>query len=405
MPRGTGASAARLRPWERPEDWIWAFFPGLVWRRAPALGLVLSDGGWLRGVPGLGLAAPAVAFLLGLWRGGFRPADQVTYSYSLTWLCLFLVLALAGCGIGVSLWLGFVVGDLMFFGHPPLAPFGQPVSVWDQVSQFVVPHLISYLLLAVLLVGAPLAALLARGSVAGLLAGAAPGVRAGFGAAAAAVAAGLHAGLWTQAFPLLVRPLWTWRERLSNPDADAIVPVQEHLWLVGLVAGAAAAGWAVLAFRGLARIVGRRYQPIAAVPSAAPPNPVRLGVGAVLRAGLTTLLLAGLIPDYWRGVAAFAVLTAVFLAQVATVPWAIRLVLAAAVAWAVAYLIGRTTYQTLFGQVTVVTADDFAPLLYAAVAATACIALLLPATRPDRESAGPVPGAGAPEGHAGSERP
>jgi hypothetical protein len=269
------------------------------------------------------------------------------------------------------------------------------------VSGFLVPHVISYLLLAVLLVGTPLVALLARGSVAGLLSGAAPGPRAGFGAAAAAVAAGVHAGLWTQAFPLLIRPLWTWRERLSRPDADAIVPVQDNLWLVGLVAAAAAAVWAVLAFRGLARITGRRYQPVAADPRAdssdAPPGPVRPAAGAVLRAGLTTLLLAGLIPDYWRGIVTFAVLTAVFIAQVvvlpglspvrwwtSTVPWAVRLVLAAAVAWVAAYLIGRTAYRTLFGRVTVVTADDFAPLLYAAVAATACVALLLPAVRPDR---------------------
>ena len=103
-----------LAPWRsamvRTEDQLWAFLPGRIWPRAPTLGLMSADGGWLRARSGWGLAVPIVAFLLGFYRGGWRPVDQVTYGYSLTWICILLAVALAGCGVALWLWLGFVVG-------------------------------------------------------------------------------------------------------------------------------------------------------------------------------------------------------------------------------------------------------------------------------------------------------
>ena len=91
---------------------------------------------------------------------------------------------------------------------------------------------------------------------------------------------------------------------------------------------------------------------------------------------MTTLLLAGLIPSVWQGLASFVVLFVAFTAQLlllprtpaarwwtAKLPLGLRLAIAAAVAWLVAWQIGRTAYQTTFG-ITVITAKDFAPLLY-----------------------------------------
>lgn len=58
-------------------------------------------------------------------------------------------------------------------------------------------------------------------------------------------------------------------------------------------------------------------------------------------------------------------------------PFGIRLVLAAVLGWLVAWLIGRTAYVVALGG-TIITAQDFTPLLYAAVAAIVCMSLLLP---------------------------
>jgi hypothetical protein len=375
----------------RLEDQLWAFVPGRIWPRAPGFGLALADGGWLRAVPRLGLAGPVVTLLVGLFRGGWRPPAEVTYTYSLAWTCLLIAVALAGCGLAAWLWIGFVLGDLLVFQHPPVGSFFHPATPWNWLVEFLLPHLISYLLLAVLLLGTPLVALLARGTVTGLLAAASKQTRITAGVVAAAVGAAVQAALWTQAYPLLVRPLWTWRTQLNRPDPAAITPIQQHALLVGTVAALAAAGWAYASFHGLDRIRGRRYQPIAAWV----PAPTRRGwpwrvAGALLRAGLTTLLLAGITPDLARGVLTWCVLVAAFCAQTLVVPglpparwWAlrvpfgIRLVLAAVLGWLVAWLIGRTAYVVALGG-TIITAQDFTPLLYAAVAAIVCMSLLLP---------------------------
>jgi hypothetical protein len=397
----------------RVEDGLWAFLPGRIWPRAPAVGLALSDGGWLRAIRGMGLAGPAAALLVGLWRGGWRPAGEVTYSYSLSWLCLLLALSLGGCGLAAWLWTGFVLGDLLVFEHPPVGSFFEPATPWTWLVEFWLPHLIAYLLLAVLLLGTPLIALLARGTVGGLLAAVSKQTRVVAAAAAAALTAGVHAGLWTQAYPLLIRPLWTWRAHGGGPDAAAITPIQQHALLLGGVAAVAAGVWAYASFQSLDCISGRRYQPVAAWPTAAPRRGrVARIAGALLRAGLTTLLLAGITPDLAHGVLAWGVLAVAFSVQTLVLPglpparwWAlrvpfgIRLVLAAALGWLVAWLIGRTAYLTAFGTA-IVTAPDFAPLLYASVAAIGAMSLLLPpvdtteaSSDARRPGAGPAAGA------------
>jgi hypothetical protein len=385
----------------RTEDALWASLPGRLWPRVPGLALLLADGGWLRARRGLGLVVPLLAFLLGLWRGAARPAAELTYGYSVVWLLVLLVVALIGSAVAAWLLLGFVLGDLFFFDHPATGFFFDQPSLWDSARQFLVPHLLSYVLLAVLLMGTPLVALLARGSVSGLLAQAPWRLRVGLAAAAAAVVAGLQAGLWTQAYPLLIRPLWTWHERLRAPDVAGIAPIQENPIWVGLVAGLAAAGWAVLSAAGLRRITGHRHQPVAR-PRTAGPRPSAWSVaGALVKAALVTLLLAGIVPVWWQGLLAAAVLFLAFLAQglllpltpaarwwTARLPAVLRLAVAALVAWLVAWQIGRTAYDVTFGQ-TRITTQGFDPLLWAVVGAVAAMALLMPAVRDrPRESGG-----------------
>jgi hypothetical protein len=112
-------------------------------------------------------------------------------------------------------------------------------------------------------------------------------------------------------------------------------------------------------------------------------------------------------------VVAAAVLSAAFLAQrlllprtaaarwwTAKLPAVLRLAIAAAVAWLVAWQIGRTAYEARFGSTAILT-ENFDPLLWAVVAATACMALLLPAVPAGAGGAGGGSGASgtaAPDG-------
>ncbi len=387
-------------------DRLWVTLPERAWPRSPALGLLLADGGWTRAIPFAGLVGPAAAFTLGLARGGLRPGAETTYSHSLPWLIAFLVVALAGAAFGFWTWTGFVVGDLVIFDVPPSSRFGQE-HVYDRLIHTFLPHLVSYVLLASLLIGTPLLALLARGSVRGLLSRSGTGTRETAGALAAGLVAAVQAGLWTQAFPLLVRPLWTWHRTGELPPAAEIVPVQQHMVLFAAVAFAAAAAWSVAAHACIARIAGRVPQPAAAAPRAGRPGgSLGHARAAILKALLLTLLLGGLVPGLVHGVAAFVALATAFWLQTAVLPqharwWtervpaAIRVAIAVAVSWTVAYVIGSSAYVDSSGSRRVV-ATDFGPLLFASVGAITVMALLLPGRAPSRPPSRPEPtGAGS----------
>jgi hypothetical protein len=214
----------------------------------------------------------------------------------------------------------------------------------------------------------------------------------------AALGAALNAALWTQAYPLLARPVWVWNPSFGAPDRDGIAPVQTHPWIFAAAAAVAAASWGLIAERTLrARIIGRRYQPV--VPAARLTTPSIGGAaGMALKAGFVVLLLGGLVPTYGHAILAFTILFAAFLAQrfvlprtaaarwwTTRLPLVFRLAIAAAVAWLVAWQISRAAYESVFGT-TVITARSFAPLLYASVAAIAVMTVLMPVGGPPRQS-------------------
>lgn len=383
----------------RLADVLWSRWPAWLWSRSPAAGLMAADGGWLRAIPGFGPGAPVAAALLGLWWGAIRPAGQVTYSSSTTILLTMMGVALLGCGVALWLWVGFVVGDLVFFAHPALAQATERPKPWDLIVQFLVPQSLSYLLLAVLLLAVPLTALVARGAVRGVLRPRSRGAAVLAAPLAAAVGAGVQAAAWSQSFPLLIRPLWIWRGR--SPVANAIVPVQEHRWWFALVAGGVAGLVGLVAPLAQQRLGGRR--PLVVVTGArrqevGVAQTRKAAVAAVARAVAATLLLAGLIETWARATAVFAVLLAAFVFQarfaavtpfgrwwLSRVPLGLRLLIAVIVAGATAWLVGRRTVESSSG-VTRIVADDFGPMLAASVLAIAVVALLLP--RPvEREEA------------------
>jgi hypothetical protein len=293
--------------------------------------------------------------------------------------------------------------------HDQVPPFSN-VSLLGLVPRVAAPLLLSYLLLATLLVGTPLLALVARGTVTGLLSRTAARTRVVAGVSTAAVTAAVSAGLWTQAYPLLIRPVGVWGPFYGGPTRAGIEPVQGYWWAFALVAAIAAAGWAWLAEGSLrTRIIGRRFQPV--VPPAIRRSPTISGGAVLMRAGLVLLLLGGLVPGWGHAAIAFAILSGAFLLQnlllprtraarwwTARMPVGVRLVVAGLVGWLLAWQIGRTAYDTFLG-ITVLSTDSFAPLLYASVVAIAGMAVLMPAGVP--QPGGPSE---PPEASAGDQR-
>lgn len=392
---------------QRGEDWLWATLPGTTWPRSPVLGMTLSDGGWLRAWPGAALAVPAIALLLGLYRGGFRPADQQTYSYSLVWILVLVMTAAAGCAIGLWILGGFVVADAVLFDHT--SSYYGTVTPWTWISGSIAPRLVSYVLLALLLVGVPFTALIVRGCVYGVLRRTPAAVV--LASIAAGLAAAVQAAAWSQAFPLLIRPMWTWSHH-GTPPTEAIAPVQQHPLIIGTVAGVATGCLAWLSFLSLVRLGGLRLQPVPFAERARSRVPV---AGPVLRAVVSTLLLAGLIDSYRNGAIVFVVLLLALCAQawligrlppmrwwIGHVPMVLRLLAALVVAWLVAWRIGRTAVTSYPFGGSIITASTFSPLLYGCVAAIAVTALLLP--RPPPPAAAP-PSSGQPDPKASPDRP
>jgi hypothetical protein len=204
-------------------DTIWVTVPQRVAKRWPAGGAVLADGAWLRVVPAAAVIGPIVAFALGFWIGGFRDETYETYTYSVGLLCILTLPACFGAGLGFASLAGYVLGDLFLFDHHVGAdtfPDGL-----DHLTRWLVPLLVTYLLLAILLVGAPAIGAAFRFQVQRVLKGQPPGVR--FVAATAANVAGvvLTAWSWISVMPVLIRPPWLWAD-LGQPT-DPFLDLQD----------------------------------------------------------------------------------------------------------------------------------------------------------------------------------
>src|SRR5262249_9303787 len=129
----------------------------LWWRRLPVLGRrasatladVLADGLYLTAWPTAGALGPPLAFLLGLLLGWWRFAPGATFTFSITVMALMLVVSQLSVSLGVWLWLGYAVGDFFLFHWDTGTSYEK---AWERLLYVRVPLLISYALLALLLV-------------------------------------------------------------------------------------------------------------------------------------------------------------------------------------------------------------------------------------------------------------
>lgn len=215
-------------------DTIWVTVPQRVGKRWPAAGALLTDGSWLRVVPVAALVAPIAAFALGFWIGGFRDETYETYTYSVGLLCVLALPACFGAGLGFASFAGYVLGDLFLFDHRVGA--NEFPDGLDHLTRWLVPLLVTYLLLAILLLGAPAIGAAFRFQVLRVLKGQPAGVR--FVAATLANVGGvvLTAWSWISVMPVLIRPPWLWAD-LGQPT-DPFIDLQDIgnnlVWFMGV---------------------------------------------------------------------------------------------------------------------------------------------------------------------------
>ncbi|HEX2084558.1 MAG TPA: hypothetical protein VHF89_02670 [Solirubrobacteraceae bacterium] len=358
-------------------DRIWLELPRAAGRRSLSLGLLLGDGRYLRAWPPVAQLAPAAAFVVGAFAANGLDQDEI-YTYSIATVGVLVAVAALGAALGLWAWLGFVAGDLLV--HKPQDGELFAYVLESRLEEVYVPLVVSYALLASLLVLAPLASAGARVIVTAL---------GGPGTPALVVALALHAALlaafaylWAQAVAFLIRPVWSYRE--LDPDLPGIQPLQQD---GGVLVRAVVVAMVV---RLVLELVARQMRPEAAVPDrellpTQPPRPAPAWLAIPAKAALLTLLLSGLFDDRgdaWRIgglIAAILALQTVILPRAGPVVSTIRrvpLVLRVVACVVVAYLLGERIVEPVVAET-----ESFSRLVTAVVLSLAVAAVLLPPER------------------------
>lgn len=354
-------------------DTQWLGLPRRLMLRFPSLRGLAGDGHVVVTLPMLAAVLPGAVLLLGLVSGLLRLGYDDVYTESVVLLTVLVALGFFSSQLGVLVVVGFCVGD--FLTAPRYEGTGYSSSIWFSgilgegplatVAHGWLPRLITYLLLAAVVILLPRAAravvhtvgrarrmpaLLAWGLVSALL----------------VVIAWLGTDAWVAGAPTLVRPLFTWGSYNGTPTVAAIATLQEtggvvvaaaviatvlrQLWLgAAMVPGVVqdrlraaedGEGGATPAERKTAAQAGPEAAAdlLAKVRFPAPPGTTRRLSGAVALSLLATLTLAGILEQLWLWFAAFGVLLAVRLLRTTPqhLPWLERWRRVAAVlpAWA-----------------------------------------------------------------------
>jgi hypothetical protein len=356
-------------------DLWWTRLPLGVSRVSRGLAAALADGIYLSAQPAVGALAPPAALVAGFLIGWLHFSPGETFTYSLPVMGVMLAVGVISAGLGAWLLAGYVIGDFFLRPHAVYDVTETPVLLLLRAR---LPLLLSYVLLAQLLVTIPLvAATIRRGMPARLRRG-----RAILGYGLGLVVLGALVYLWTQAVPTLIRPVFTWE---SQPQPiEAFKPLQELGWVLVFL------GVAAMAVRIVVETVARRDVAIRearvqlAIARAAPVGGLVLSpVRAAFRAALTALLLAGIVDNPFEGVVLLGVLFVLFWARdliqtvlpawvrlVSRIPVLLRLAAGIALSSAIA-----TQSVNLFWA-----SDTFFPILLSVLLSLGIFAILIPPT-------------------------
>jgi hypothetical protein len=361
---GADSSLARA-----PALALWRRLPEAVARVSGTLRVLLRDGDYLLSWPVAATLAPPVALALGLLLGAVHPGP--VYASSLAVVLAFAAIGGLGAALGCLSLLGYAVGDLALHQH---AGGG---SVADTLLRTDAAALVTYLVLAGLVVAAPLVATAARQRLQRLMRAGTARLVVGF--ALAAVVQGALAYFWGQAAAFLIRPLWSFWN--AGPDAGAVGTLRGDGGWIALVTVVAVAGRAALV------LLARRH-PV--LPASPPRVRFRLPrrwpwpVAVALRAAVFTLLLSGLIGTPLGAALVFALLVGVDLLRCRVVPALaayvrlverVPLVLRVAVCSLVGYLMAVAVAQPAAARGT----TSFLPLVLSVLPALLVATFLCPA--------------------------
>ncbi len=320
-------------------DWFWVRGPRWLLARAPSTNGVAGDGHVVTTLPLVAVVLPLVSVLLPFAAGAFRLGYTDVYTESVVLVMGLVALGSFSSQLGVLAVVAFSLGDVL--STRPVAAYG-PVPSNDLYFSGVLaegplahlvhvrlPDLITYLLLATVVVVLPRAAravvagvgrdrpmppVLAWTLVSGLL----------------LVIVWLGVDAWVAAAPTLVRPVFTWGAPSGVPTVEAVATLQEQGDLV--VAAAVAAVVLRQAWLGAAMLPGQVQQRLREAEAHPPPvlpdriarrterrgapragrtSPVRAWGGALASATFATLALAGILERAWLWPLTFAVFAAV----------------------------------------------------------------------------------------------
>lgn len=361
-------------------NWIvefwWLRLPriaGRVWRPLAAL---MADGISLTAWPPVAALAPLFALAIGFFMAWPYLKSGDTFASSMLVMGLMLAVAYVAIALSVWVWLGYVVADTFLVAHP------LPHYAWfERLMRVRGSLLVSYLLLAALLIGLPLAAqALSALVVSGLRPGGRP--RKIIVIILQPLLQGAMVYSWAQAAPILIAPVFTWRN-LTVPAAIT-APLHDRGWVLAILAVIICAGrsftasWAGAQPEVKERIAGLK-QTLAALPRRPSQRPT--WAAAITRAGLITLTLSGLFAGWLDAVICCVFLTLLGIAQsdwinqlrswtrmVSYIPVIVRLLLGLAIGT----VLGRLILVHSQPQV------SYRPLLFCLAVTMTAVALLLP---------------------------
>lgn len=286
----------------------WVHLPAAARRLSSILADALTDGYYLVAFRPLGALAPPVALLIGLWFGWFTPGFSEVFTESLFFLLVAAVLGVLSGNLGVLFVIGFAFGDF-FIAHP------EWTGRWGVIGSLLrvrIPLLIQYGLLTLLCVNVPVVSKSLVSNLRGLS-------RFGPGAALA-LASLLHAAVtfilvyfWTQAVPILIRPIFTWTGGAPTVSAMSVLQSSSALTIAGFAVAASLIRMALQAATAVNPAFSARVEPVeAGFRSTEPaeslaqrlPPPVRV----TAQGAWATLMLSGMLLAWIEALLLFALI-------------------------------------------------------------------------------------------------
>lgn len=212
----------------------WVKVPVAVHSVSAGASAAILDGIYLNAWPRVAALAPPASLLAGLMIGWGHLGFQTVFSESMALMVLAAIIGVCGGGLGAWFVAGFVLGDFVLATMPRYA--GGP---WDGLLKVRLPRLIEYGLLWLLVVQIPVTAMALVRSLNTVMPANRQvrtyGAMAGLGLVTMVL---VH--FWTQAVPILIRPVFTWPG--GYPPVSAMAPLQVQGMILVLCAALAATG-------------------------------------------------------------------------------------------------------------------------------------------------------------------